>query len=1149
MFRFDRKYIRNVVAGTWAIVSLSLGWCVSYAQGVDTLGANTSPTSAAAATVDTEALSKRIELVADAESLDDATKSRLLEQLRLAQARVTDAAEHASAKEQFNRQAAAAPQAIADIKRQLSRPTDDPRELPTDANGAPLNSAELRERLVQARNTAGNARTRVENLEAQLIQLRARPPLARQALSIAQDAAREVEESLAALTAERLSEHSFSVQRLVLSAQLRARVQEIQRLQAELFTHDARLELTTTSLELALRNATFSEAQAESLELAISERRRRDAEAAREEAERSRDEAAGKHPAVVELAELNAELGQQLHRLAQNIESTRSARQQVEEELTGIEQRFASVKEKIEVAGLSPALSQVLLEERRRLPSDRTHIQQTLKRAKEISAAGLARLQAEERKRALNDLTQAGTEWLDARVPADLSLDVRAPLSIQIGYLLVDQKRLVDDLESNYTTYTQSLSELDFHQRKLVDIIERYREFLDHRMLWIPSAPPVGVDTIRYAVTGVNWLLDYRAWLQTIEDLGDLLSERPWIFLGTLLLILLRVAKRRFIRGLDDAAAHVGRIYSDRFGITARTAALSFLIALPLPALAMLVGFSLASFPGATNFSAAVGLALGEAGQFLFLVTLLTTTCLHNGLCPVHFGWTERTVSVIRSQVTWFAPIAVATSFALVVTFASGEETFRQGLGRLAFAVGQLALALFLYRLLSPKGGITQSAIEDAPNSWFARLEFLWLPTAVATPLILTGISLYGYEFAAYSLVARVSTTIWTILGAVLLYGFILRWVWLTSRRLELMRAYEEKMAALEAEHEGDTPLPQNEALDLESIDAQTRRLVSTLLVWATIAGLWVSWVDILPALGFLESFVLWDTNSVTDGATITVPVTALDLSIALILALLSLAAARNLPGLLEVALLRRLPIDAGARHAITTTVQYVIVGAGVIVVFDIAGLAWGDIQWLVAALSVGLGFGLQEIVANFISGLIILFERPIRLGDTVTVGEFSGTVTRIRIRATTLVDWDNKEVVVPNKTFITERLVNWTLTDSVTRVVIPVGIGYGSDTELAHKIMLDLANEQNEVLDSPAPSAYFIGLGASSLDFEVRMYVRSLADRLVVTHAYLMNLEKRLAEHDIAIPFPQRDLHIKDPERLAAAMRESLAAKPAAEP
>ena len=1148
MFRLDGKYIRSVIAGTWAIVCLNSVWDVSYAQSADALS-DSSPSSTTAAAVDPDTLSKRIELITGAESLDDATKARLLEQLRLAEARITDAAEHASAKEQFNRQAAAAPQAIAEIKLQLSQPADDPSKLPTDSNGAPLNSAELREKLTQARNNAGNARTRVENLEAQLIQLRARPPLAREALSIAQDAVREIDESLAALAAKRLSEHSFSVERLVLLARLGARAQEVQRLQAELFTHDARLELTTTSLELALRNATFSEAQAESLELAVSERRRRDAEDAREEAERSRDEAAGEHPAVVELAELNAELGEELHRLAQNIESTRSARQQVEEELSGIEQRFASVKEKIDIAGLSPALSQVLLEELRRLPSDRTHIQQTLKRAKEISAAGLARLQAEERKRALSDLTQAGTEWLDARVSPDLTLEIRAPLSIQIGYLLVDQKSLADDLESNYTTYTQSLSELDFHQRKLVDIIERYREFLLHRMLWIPSAPAVGLDTIRYTVTSVNWLLDYRAWLQAIEDLGGLLSERPWIFLGSLLLVLLRLAKRRFIRGLDDAAAHVGKIYSDRFGVTVRAAGLSFLIALPLPGLAMLLGFSLASFPGATNFSAAVGLALGETGQSLFLLSLLTTTFRHSGLCSVHFGWNERTVSVVRSQVAWFAPIAVATLFALIVTFNSGEETFRQGLGRVAFSVGQLALALFLYRLLSPKGGITQSAIEDSPNSWFARLEFLWLPAAVATPLVLTGISLYGYEFAAFMLSGRVNATIWTILGAVLLYGFILRWVWLTSRRLELMRAYEQKIAALEAEDEGDTPLPQNEALDLESIDTQTRRLVSTLLVWATIAGLWVSWVDILPALGFLENFALWDTTTVSDGATLTVPVTALDLSIALILALLSLAAARNLPGLLEVALLRRLPIDAGARHAITTTVQYVIVGAGVIVVFDIAGLAWGDIQWLVAALSVGLGFGLQEIVANFISGLIILFERPIRLGDTVTVGEFSGTVTRIRIRATTLVDWDNKEIVVPNKTFITERLVNWTLTDSVTRIVIPVGIGYGSDTELAHQIMMDLANEQAEVLDDPTPSVYFTGLGASSLDFEVRMYVRSLSERLTVTHAYLMTLEKRLAEHDIAIPFPQRDLHIKDPERLAAAMRVSLAAKPAAEP
>ena len=149
--------------------------------------------------------------------------------------------------------------------------------------------------------------------------------------------------------------------------------------------------------------------------------------------------------------------------------------------------------------------------------------------------------------------------------------------------------------------------------------------------------------------------------------------------------------------------------------------------------------------------------------------------------------------------------------------------------------------------MLSPKGGITQSAIEDAPNSWFARLEFLWLPTAVATPLILTGISLYGYEFAAYSLVARLHDYLDNSGRSIIVWLHLAVGV-VASRRLELVRAYEEKMAALEAEHEGDTPF-QKRGVRPRVDRCTNARLVSTLLVWATIAGLWVSWVDILPAL------------------------------------------------------------------------------------------------------------------------------------------------------------------------------------------------------------------------------------------------------------------------------------------------------------
>ncbi|HDL3362401.1 TPA: mechanosensitive ion channel, partial [Mannheimia haemolytica] len=144
-------------------------------------------------------------------------------------------------------------------------------------------------------------------------------------------------------------------------------------------------------------------------------------------------------------------------------------------------------------------------------------------------------------------------------------------------------------------------------------------------------------------------------------------------------------------------------------------------------------------------------------------------------------------------------------------------------------------------------------------------------------------------------------------------------------------------------------------------------------------------------------------------------------------------------------------------------------------------GMSWSKLQWLLTALSVGLGFGMQEIFANFVSGIIILFERPMRIGDTITIGTYSGTVSKIRIRATTLVDFDGKEVIVPNKAFVTERLVNWALSSTATRIIVQVGVAYGSDLELVKRLLLQVAEENPKVLKDPQPRAYFLTFGAST--------------------------------------------------------------------
>jgi potassium efflux system protein len=196
-------------------------------------------------------------------------------------------------------------------------------------------------------------------------------------------------------------------------------------------------------------------------------------------------------------------------------------------------------------------------------------------------------------------------------------------------------------------------------------------------------------------------------------------------------------------------------------------------------------------------------------------------------------------------------------------------------------------------------------------------------------------------------------------------------------------------------------------------------------------------------------------------------------------------------------------------------------------ITFQMLGMEWSKIQWLVAALSVGLGFGLQEIVANFVSGLILLFERPIRIGDLVTLNNVTGTVSKINIRATTLIDPDHKEVVVPNKTFITQQLINWTLSDQITRIQIPVGIAYGSDCDKAESLLLEVARNHPSVLRDPEPVALFLGFGASSLDFELRVYVGQLSDRLNLTHDLNMEINRRFAEEEINIAFPQLDVHL----------------------
>ena len=257
-------------------------------------------------------------------------------------------------------------------------------------------------------------------------------------------------------------------------------------------------------------------------------------------------------------------------------------------------------------------------------------------------------------------------------------------------------------------------------------------------------------------------------------------------------------------------------------------------------------------------------------------------------------------------------------------------------------------------------------------------------------------------------------------------------------------------------------------------------------------------------------------------------PITIADVTLALLVLAGTFVATRNVPGLLEFSVLSRLPLDQSARYAITALARYVIILIGIIVAGRTIGLHWNQIQWMATALTFGLAFGLQEMFANFIAGIIILFEQPVRVGDVVEIDGVTGLVTQIRIRATTITNWDRKDFIVPNKEFITGKLLNWTRSDQVSRLVITVGVAYGSDTQRTRDLLQQILRDHPDVLEEPAAMVVFDQFADSTLNFTIRAFVASLDKRLPVTHDVHMAIDTVFREAGIEIAFPQRDLHLR---------------------
>jgi len=679
-------------------------------------------------------------------------------------------------------------------------------------------------------------------------------------------------------------------------------------------------------------------------------------------------------------------------------------------------------------------------------------------------------------------------------------------------------------------------------QTALLDSTDKLKTLLDEKLLWVPSVPAINFAWPGKVVSGVltvfspkNIRLTFDVFLLQIRSLWFLVLVFAVAIISSIML------RKGLWDDILTRSKKVGRVQHDNYWHTPSVIMSCVFIALPFPLFFALLWllFDLSSSPDP--------LIEGLADTFLYVslfsLFLLTWRAWDRdqSLFGAHYKLPEGFRKSVNTNLRWFIPLAGISTGLIALTDSSVDPDVYEGFSLFAFVITAVALSYFALKVLwARRAALSMNFSKD---SIFYKYKNPLTFVLVGLPLIAGALALFGYYDTASELLGRLFFSAWLFLLTYVVHGLIKRTVLVAQRQIAFKQAIEKRDAAararaekLEAEQRGEEIAPppplDTSDIDIKVISRQSSQLLNTLVVLGFAALMWMIWSDLLPALSIFNEVKIGDyTTQIMDEAgsmrDMEVPITLWNLIQSFVILALTFIAAKNLPGFLEIFVLNRAGVDAGTRYAVTTILGYIIVAIGVVIGFDRLGLQWSQLRWIVTGLSVGIGFGLQKIIANFISGLIILFERPVRIGDYVTIGEQSGTVSRIQIRATTLMDLDNREILIPNEALISERVTNWTLSNSVTRLTVPVGIAYGSDTDKARDLMLEALKANNKVLETPAPQVLFLGFGDSSLNFELRVFLRNFDDRVPVKHMIHMDINKVLAKAGIAIPFPQRDLNI----------------------
>jgi potassium efflux system protein len=1096
---------------TLAILCTGLASSVANGQQVDL---NTAPAADAFTDVVVEDIDAALQQLDDANEIDDATRAQISELYAQARVKLAEADQQQEAATRYQSWVTSARQDIEDTNQQ--------KESPIEAYDLNEASSRVLDHLVKDQSALEQ---QLLDAKAQLLDAQREPQRRLDRMSIipeeivaAQASLNEIEENLKAVSTASDLPIVVRARATLLQSRRQAQLARITSLERERDAYQAQGELPRLRIDLATAQIKQLEEHVRDLLAIITEQRKTDAAAQKEDAEKALRSTL---PSTKPYARQAFDFADRRLKLASLIQSAATHHQQIDKKLKRWQKDFARTQEQA-AEDSADTIGMMLIEKRSSLPS-RSQLRRTLssdqKKLRELKSE---LYQLEDRRDDLSDIDAVVAIELstlgnvEPKAPGDAKPELTQLFSLELQIL----DSLLKDANRNYSLRLQASTD----EGELVQLVDQYHAFIDEHIFGVRSAAVLRIADVKHASKAIVWLTDVDAWRESAGPARQRIRTAPLVPLFVIgSFVLLMLARRPIRRQLQDFGRVAASISCRTFWPTSWALLLTTLLAAPWPLLIWGMGWVLGD--AATDSVRSVAIACPRMAIVLLVLEWIRLACQPDGLAASHFGWPLQACSVLYSQLRVFAYGGIPLALLAVVFEYQRNPEYRASLGRMAVVALLLLIAFTVHRLFRAKGGIFTEGLDLQTS----RLRHIRHALIVSVPVLLTVLTILGFQYTAFLLTINLLRTIELIFLLLISAGLLFRWVQLRRRRLrwkQLTEAAQRK----DAEHielgDPDVVAAREEVADLATMNRQSRHLITVSLALVGIFGFSTIWADFFPAFKPLLDKELW---TVADVAGSVSAVTVSSVIVSVLVIAFAVVFRRNIPGLVDFLMLGRFGIESSTRFAISTLSQYGILFVGVLYSCNLIGITWAKAQWLIAALSVGLGFGLQEVVSNFVCGILLLFEQPIRLGDTVTLGDTTGIVIRIRSRATTVRNWDNQEVVIPNKELITARITNWTLSDQLNRIVIQIGIAYGSDTHHARDILTQILRDNSNVLEDPPPQVAFEHFGDSSLNFILRAHLANIdmARRLETIHELNTAINERFAEEGIVIPFPQRVLHL----------------------